>query len=178
MAQPEYTMPEEIEAMRRELAQQKQLLVDGKAQKKRFTGLQSGKRTLKIAGSVLFVLVLAALVYALIMIQAARSRGEIPGLFGVHLFSVESGSMEPTLHVGSIIVSREADKPDALAEGDIVTFKTRAGAVVTHRIVEVLTENGGVRYKTKGDNPINSPDEELLTPDRVVAVFVFKIPLT
>ena len=33
MAQPEYTMPEEIEAMRRELAQQKQLLVDGKLKK-------------------------------------------------------------------------------------------------------------------------------------------------
>ncbi len=30
----------------------------------------------------------------------------------------------------------------------------------------------------KGDNPINSPDEELLTPDRVIGLFAAKIPFT
>jgi signal peptidase len=173
MAEAKYTTPEQIEAMRQEIIHQKELRTGG-------PGLFRGKKQVtKLLGRIVFLAVLSLLVYALIMIQTVKSRGETPQILGYYLFSVESGSMEPTLNVGSIIVSRAVRTPEALEKNDIVTFKTHAGAVVTHRIIEVRTdETGKVSYQTKGDNPINSPDEELLTPDRVIARFVVKIPLT
>jgi signal peptidase len=81
--------------------------------------------------------------------------------------------------VGSVIVCAKAQHPERLAADEIVTFHTLSGAVVTHRIIEVVTDgNGNISYRTKGDNPINSPDPELLTPDRVIGVFAVKIPFT
>jgi signal peptidase len=69
--------------------------------------------------------------------------------------------------------------PAALKVDDIVTFRMENGVIVTHRIIEVLKDKKGkVTYRTKGDNPINSPDPELLTPDRVIARLVAKIPFT
>jgi signal peptidase len=177
MTQSKYTAPEQIEAMRRELAYHKRLLY-GSLDKDEYRQLRR-KRRRKLIGRLSFAAVVLILAAAIGVIQSEKSSGEIPGLLGFHLFSIESGSMEPTLNVGSIILSRRPGQPAGLRSGDIVTFKTAGGAVVTHRIIEVLQDSyGGVSYKTKGDNPVNSPDQELLTPDRVISVYVTKIPLT
>ena len=177
MDQSKYTTPEQIEAMRSELAAYKRLLNGSQGEDER-RQLRRTKRR-KLIGWLFFAAAVLALTIALAAIQTAKNSGEIPGLFGFHLFSIESGSMEPTLNVGSIIISRETGRPSGLRTGDIVTFKTAAGAVVTHRIIEVIRDGSGlVSYRTKGDNPINSPDQELLPPDRVISVFVVKIPLT
>ncbi|HPG92438.1 MAG TPA: signal peptidase I, partial [Clostridia bacterium] len=66
-----------------------------------------------------------------------------------------------------------------LSVGDIVTFTMTDGRIVTHRIVEVL--NAGTAnesYRTKGDNSINSIDPDILTRDRILAVYLFKLPMT
>jgi len=64
------------------------------------------------------------------------------------LFMVQSGSMQPTLSVGSIILT----VPTALAEaGDVITYRTAEGAVVTHRVAEVFEEGAERAYLTKGD---------------------------
>ena len=179
MAESKYTTPEQIEAMRHEIMLQKELYADSSGQSGGLGLFRQKKRLKKLLGWVVFLVAFSMLVYALIMIQAVKSRGETPQILGFYLFSVESGSMEPTLNVGSIIVCHTVIYTEKLVKNDIVTFKTRNGSVVTHRIIGVRTdENGKVSYQTKGDNPINSPDEEILTPDRVIAVFVLKIPLT
>lgn len=179
MAKTKYTTPEQINAMRREIQYAKQLLTGGAGQINDAARQLRKSRALKILSWAIFLAVISLLTYTFIMVQTVKSRGEVPEILGFYLFSVESGSMEPTLNVGSVIVSRAPGHPEALAKNDIVTFKTRAGAIVTHRIIDVRTDaNSGVSYRTKGDNPLNAPDEELLTPDRVIAVFVVKIPLT
>lgn len=64
---------------------------------------------------------------------------------------VRSGSMEPTIAIGSIvIVDRAAHSP---AIGAIVSFREPDGSVVTHRIVGV---EGG-QFVTRGDAN-RSPD--------------------
>lgn len=161
------TTPEEIKQMQQELRCEKQKR-DGKAK------TSKGKTT----GRILFAFLVLLLLGALVSIQLQRNQGEIPSLLGFQLYRVESGSMEPTLPVGSVFLSRKADGTEALKEGDIVTFHTLSGSVVTHRIIEVVRENDQTSYRTKGDNPVNSPDSELLTSDRVLSVFVAKIPLT
>ena len=76
-------------------------------------------------------------------------------------------------------MARKPNDPTALKEDDIVTFRTLGGALATHRIIEVLDlEDGSVAYRTQGDNPISSPDQEILDPDRILAKFLAKIPLS
>lgn len=170
-----YTTQEQIEEMRKEILQEKEKISQRGRQKQQI----NKKSVFKIGGQLLFVGVILLLVANLILIQVAKSRGEIPGILGFHLFVVESGSMEPTLDIGAVLLSRTPKNPANLKVKDVVTFKTLSGHIVTHRIIEVVVdEEGQTAYHTKGDNPKNSVDQELLTPDRVLAVFIMKIPLT
>ena len=72
---------------------------------------------------------------------------------------VYSGSMEPTLHVGSLTFIREVPATTARV-GDIVTFSDpyRPERLVTHRIVSITERPSGAAYRTKGDaNPARDP---------------------
>jgi signal peptidase I len=85
--------------------------------------------------------------------------------------------MSPTLEVDDIILSKHPSDTSNLDVGEIITFKTEAGTTVTHRIIAIITtQDGRIAYQTQGDNPINSPDLNPVTPDQVQAVFVFKFP--
>jgi signal peptidase len=86
--------------------------------------------------------------------------------------------MSPTLEVGSMFVSKKPGDADNLKKGDIITFESNNGLTITHRIIEVVQTESGVAYRTKGDNPINSPDIDLVTPDSISAVFIIAVPLT
>jgi signal peptidase len=161
-----YTTDEQIEAMRRELQAEKQ-------QRKPLG------RFGKIFGGILFFFIVILLAGTILSINITKNKGEIPSILGFQLFAVQSGSMEPTLQVGTIILSRRPKNAAGLQVNDIVSFKTSAGDVVTHRIINIVYDpRAGIAYITKGDNPRNSPDQELLTPDRIIGVFVARIPLT
>ena len=60
--------------------------------------------------------------------------------------------MEPAYHVGSLIYVKNTD-PDDVQVGDAITFVLDESlTVVTHRVVEIETdEDGAIRYTTKGD---------------------------
>ena len=98
-------------------------------------------------------------------------------LFGVQVYTVLSGSMEPSYPVGSVIYAKEVD-PDMLWVGDVVTFESDAGLIVTHRIVSVETaadDSKTVYFRTKGDANTDV-DAELLTQDRILGKPFFMIP--
>ncbi len=175
-----HTTQEQIDEMRREIQREKQkaagISAAGGGRKRSH---QKKRRRIKLVGQVAFFSMVILLSAAIISIQITRSKGGIPSLLGFQMFVVESGSMEPTLNVGTVILSRKPEHAENLGENDIVTFRSLAGAVITHRIVEVVTGgDGNVAFHTKGDNPRNSVDQELLTPDRVLGRFVLKVPLT
>lgn len=128
--------------------------------------------------SFLFWLMVVALVAIIFTAFESKRAGDIPSVLGYSVMRVETGSMVPTLPIGSFVVTRAPDDPAALKEGVIVTFRRSDGMVVTHRIIDVLAaEDGGVLYQTKGDNPQNSPDSEYLTPDRVIGAYAFRVTL-
>ncbi len=73
----------------------------------------------------------------------------VPKLFGISSYTVLTGSMEPTIPVGSIVYAKAAD-PQSLAVGDVIVFHDgRSALPVTHRIIENDTAAGQVI--TKGD---------------------------
>ena len=115
-------------------------------------------KTLRIIKDIIFGVVLAVLVLTVIVVLTARINGETPTLFGHAVYRVSSGSMEPYLKVGDIILSKECD-PMKLKEGDVITYDGKsgqfAGKRVTHRVVKepYLNENDGKYYLvTKGDD--------------------------
>lgn len=82
---------------------------------------------------------------------------------GWNTHPVLSGSMEPALPVGGVIVT-QAVPVSEIAVGDIVTLKT-GDALVTHRVVEILYKEGDPKpwFRTKGDAN-QEPDANLLSP--------------
>jgi len=67
---------------------------------------------------------------------------------GFQFFMVQSGSMTPALPVGAVVVA----VPTAnVAVGDVITYRTQQGAIVTHRVAEVISEGNQTMYVTRGD---------------------------
>lgn len=110
---------------------------------------------LKRAGAFVYGFIFGGLLFvgALVVVSGLN----IPG--GYKLYTIQSGSMEPTLHTGSIVtVQPQAD----YQKGDIVTIRESpaSNVTLTHRIVEVKTVDGRVQYVTRGDaNNANDPEE-------------------
>lgn len=101
-----------------------------------------------------------------------KMKGEPPTFFGHQVYYVISGSMEPTLKTSSIIVVKKWTNHMKLVPGDIITFRMpyNEKILVTHRIKEVVQENGQDYYRTKGDaNSIQDP--WIINNDSIVSVY-------
>ena len=87
---------------------------------------------------------------------------------------VESGSMEPSIKTGSIVVIREYAQ---YQKGDVITFFFDEGDATptTHRIVEIDTEDGEDRYITKGDANENE-DPRAIEEEMVLGKVLLSIP--
>jgi signal peptidase I len=66
--------------------------------------------------------------------------------------AVYSGSMRPTLGVGSLAVDKVVDA-HSVRVGDVITFNDPyvKGRLVTHRVAEIVPTKHGLAYRTKGD---------------------------
>lgn len=88
-------------------------------------------------------------------------------------YIVESGSMEPALKVGSIVFTQTAN---VYTSGDIITFETSSkDNLVTHRIVDVVSENGQLVYQTKGDAN-EEADSALVPSEKIVGKSFLAVP--
>ncbi|HKC21889.1 MAG TPA: signal peptidase I [Gaiellaceae bacterium] len=73
--------------------------------------------------------------------------------------AVYSGSMRPTLGVGSLAVDRVVPA-SSVRVGDVITFNDPyvKGRLVTHRVAQIVPTKQGLAYRTKGDaNPARDP---------------------
>lgn len=111
-------------------------------------------------------------------ILGMKMLGKQPSILGYHIYYIASGSMEPTIKTGQVIVGKETDIKD-LKVDDIVTFYGTKGSlngkIITHRIKKIYEEDGQIYLITKGD-AVNDEDEAFLATD-VISVMKFKIPL-
>lgn len=88
-------------------------------------------------------IVFAFNIYSFISIKVLKN--DLVTIGGYSILEVISGSMEPTIHVGDLIIIDT--KASDYKSGDIVTFVDVDGSFVTHRLVEI--ENNYI--VTKGD---------------------------
>ena len=125
---------------------------------------------IKIWNGFTTLLVCLAIVLALLLVGVR--------LIGLNVYTVLSGSMEPTFHTGSIIYVRPTDSAE-LRVGDVITFMLSEDTIATHRIVEILPDEEDpsiLRFRTKGDAN-NTPDGTPVHENNVIGKAVFTIPL-
>lgn len=89
---------------------------------------------------------------------------------------VYSGSMVPTLAVGSIALDRSVAARDVKV-GDVITFTDPfvQNRLVTHRVVRIFHTHKGLAYRTKGDANAARDPWTIRLPGRVGRVS-FSIP--
>ena len=104
--------------------------------------------------NVFSVLIIIAAVFVLCTVIFTKS-GEAPSVFGYMALRVTTGSMKPTYDVDTLIVVKKVD-PETIKVNDVISFYSQDpvldGAVNTHRVVEILEEEQGRVFVTKGDN--------------------------
>ena len=117
--------------------------------------------------SIIFIAI-AGLVAASIVIPS------LPIKDNYKIMAVLSGSMEPKIKTGGIVVV----KPEASYEiGDIISFSTPDGRQIstTHRIVETKTDGSKTSYTVKGDAN-NTVDSAPVDSRNVIGRVLFTLP--
>ncbi|MCL1952799.1 MAG: signal peptidase I [Oscillospiraceae bacterium] len=105
------------------------------------------------AGIALIAVLLPVMLVNLTLIIKSYARPEeVPSVFGVSPLIVESGSMAPEILVDDLIFVKKVNADDLQAD-EIIAFQPLGEkVVVTHRIVELRTEEDGrTVFVTKGD---------------------------
>lgn len=127
---------------------------------------------MKVLGKTLRVIFFALLGLLLLLSLwqiAARAffKQPLPDLFGYSYLAVLSGSMEPAISAGDLIVTHRQEN---YLPGDIITF-AEGGAFTTHRITAVGAEG----FQTQGDAN-NTPDRDAVISAQVVGRVVLALP--
>lgn len=123
-----------------------------------------------VAGQALALVVLGLIVLFLLSLTVG------PLLLPYKALTVYSGSMEPTIHTGSVAIDTPISAQDVKV-GDIVTFvrPDNQNELVTHRVIAIETGPSGRQWVTKGD--ANSvPDAWRVAASGAGYKYYFSIP--
>jgi signal peptidase len=113
------------------------------------------KRVASIATTVLIAWLIAIVIGLLLL----------PRVAGWRFDAVLTGSMEPVLNVGGVVVIRPVDTA-SIREGELL---------ITHRVVQVSTTEGDISFVTKGD-AAEEADLRPISAENVVGKVIFHVP--
>lgn len=102
----------------------------------------------------------------------------VPRLAGATPYVIETGSMQPGLPPGTLVVIRPVD-PTSLATGSVITYQVRSGEpeVVTHRVIaQGIDTTGSLRFRTQGDAN-SAADQEWVQPVQIKGERWYAVPL-
>lgn len=140
--------------------------------KKKLNNKEKRRKILKIIIAP-FIIAFLILISYIGYLKYIKKTNDI-NLFGYRQYMVLTGSMEPNYNIGDLIVIKEKPQED-IKVGDIVNYVTDNGKdTITHRVIEIVEQNGQTMYKTKGDNN-SSSDPNLVNYSQIQGTIVFKI---
>lgn len=116
-------------------------------------------KVLKTLGQVVLFVIL--IFFILLNILSMNNKS----LFGFRIYRVISGSMQPALQIGDVIIIKKADN---YAEKDIITYDNGL-TTITHRIKSI----DGDEIITEGD--ANDAPDKPITKDRILGKYFFRI---
>ena len=122
-------------------------------------------QVLNIIGIVLCVILVPILVVnCTLIVKSWINKDDVPSIGGVMPLIVLTDSMYPDIKSGDIIICKEVDAA-SIVVGDDISFFDPAGngsSIVTHRVIEVIQENGNISFRTKGIN--NNTEDRAVVP--------------
>lgn len=101
----------------------------------------------------------------------------VPRLGGATPYTILTGSMQPALPPGTLVVVKPV-QPEDVAVGTVITYQLESGrpTVVTHRVVRVGIDGTGQRiFSTQGDAN-NAPDAKPVLPAQVRGEQWYSVP--
>lgn len=112
------------------------------------------------------------IIVALVVILLAFSFFPIAGNYKIYV--VQSGSMEPAIHTGSVVFVKPLKNYEI---GDIITFKAKNSDKdsVTHRVVNIEIAGGAKNFITKGDAN-NAEDANKAEENQIIGKVLFSMP--
>jgi signal peptidase len=94
----------------------------------------------------------------------------------MHFLIVLSGSMAPEVNPGDIVISTYIN-PEEIKINDVITFSYPGNPenCITHRVINITTENGSIGFQTKGDAN-EDPDQRIAPSSELIGKVVLVIP--
>ena len=127
------------------------------------------KRIIEFLSYVFTVLLVFIIIISLLLLYYEKiNPGSLPSIGGYKAIDILSSSMEPFIHSGDLIISKQI-KPEKVKTGDVITFRLYEGTLVTHRVVKVIRENKKIKFITKGDAN-KKPDDIIITTEHLEGV--------
>ena len=134
-------------------------------------------KILTIVGTVLCIILIPILLINITLIAKSYiNKDEVPSIGGTLPLIVLTDSMYPEIESGDLIICRTAEA-DEIEVNDIISFFDPAGngtSIVTHRVIEIVEENGEIFFRTRGDYN-NTEDKELVPAENLVGVYKTRI---
>ena len=134
-------------------------------------------KILTVIGTILCVILIPILIVNVtLIIKSYTNTEEVPGIGGYSPLIVLTDSMADEILSGDLIICHTIDAEDVKV-GDIISFFDPAGngqSIVTHRVIEIVEENGKPEFRTKGDNN-NTEDKDLVPADNLVGIYKTRI---
>jgi len=117
--------------------------------------------------NIIYYIIISAIIFIALLVIISS----FPITGNIKMFTVLSGSMEPSIHVGSVVVIKPVSNYKI---GDVITFG-KMDVPTTHRITEMKVTEGEMVYQTKGDAN-DSPDGEEVNAKDIRGKVMFSIP--
>jgi signal peptidase len=120
-----------------------------------------------IINNIIYIILIPILIYNVsLIVQAINNPNKTPSFLGTKTYVIISGSMEPNIDIGDIVIVKEIKAENQLKVGDIISYRSNQN-VITHRIIRIEEdENGKLQFITKGDNN-NTEDDDNITYDNI-----------
>lgn len=134
------------------------------------TKQNKSKRNRKVVSALVTLLLVCTIFLCFTVAMQVLSRG-YASLGGYSLFRVVTGSMEPEIPVGALLISADTDI-ESIRVNDIVCFRSKSpdmlGRSITHRVIGITHDaNGRVQLQTKGDANV-AADGYYVTADNLI----------
>ena len=121
------------------------------------TTLSNKKIIVNVIGIILCVILIPILfINCFLIVKGIANKNEVPSIGGNAPLIVLTGSMDPTIKAGDLIVTKKIDAEDVRVD-DVISFFDPEGngsSIVTHRVIgiEIDETSGEIFFRTQGDN--------------------------
>jgi len=137
------------------------------------------KNVFNIIKTILNAIVIVFVLCFVLIVCMQRFSNNRLSFFNYRLFTVVSGSMEPSYEIGDVLIAKEKEA-SKIEIGDTISYLGSIGQfsdiVITHRVIDIDVKDGKYYFHTKGDaNLIEDP--LVVSEDKLYGVVIHKAAL-